>query len=95
MYIMIGLKLDTMPLWNNFGYLSYASKMTCTTSVLISFMSIITLCPLFRHSSRASCNSAIRSPLENLFLQQNDKNALFYKVQFWIEEYVYNTIGRK
>lgn len=76
---MIGLKLDTMPLSNNFGYFLYASRITCTTSVLVSFMSIIILCSLFRHSCSASCNSAILSPSENLFLDKTYVHFLLLK----------------
>lgn len=72
MYKMIGLKHVTNPLLNNIGCFLYASKITCTTSVLVSFMSMITLTSLSRHCSNTSCNNGILSPSENLFLWQNN-----------------------
>lgn len=51
---MIGSKLDIIAFWNNFGYFWYASIITCTISVLASFISIIILCSFFKHSSKTS-----------------------------------------
>lgn len=77
MYTMIGLKLVTRPLSNNFGYFLYVSRTICTISILVSFISIIILCSLFRHSCNASSNSAILSPSENLCLCMKNIHIFF------------------